>query len=641
MRSVRRIMALALAMLMIVLVFAGCNQGMTTTTQTGETTGTTAKPSETTKKFTKELKLSLININYYTQTPEVIPEDVVSPELAKITGVSWKSIEGLNDMDVHQRFNLLVQSNSLPDVLITDGGIAASELKKNNQIWLPSWDDFQTYAPEIANRLGPAERAVIMFDDNTFYGIPSMMSMSQYDLNINPQFAVAVDDWSVGKRDYIKLLVRDDVLKTLYPDAKSYAQLLELWKQKSYVLDESDVRIAGLETGDDVIDLLRKIKALGLKENGKDVIPFTSDANFFVETFGFIEGFYNDWAMANFNYNTSKAELWYDKPEYKAAYKKWNGAAKEGLLDPNGIVMKADQMTEQIQQGQYAVVSNSASDTTGIYTKELNTSMAAAGKSFQYRPIFIKVKKTPNFPGFYATGVGSSQYYLMNKNTLQQEDVYQLLNWANFQLTKEGIELLAWGPESAGLWEIGADGKRHYKTDVLENSAINFVNNPGEKNATYYGLAVGTWDTRFDYRFYSYYNAQYSVYSPRVLAWPLQSKGTEDEFLAYLPTVGAKTFLWWLDPVAGCFSSAVGEFADAMSAFYNAAAQVSSDVIPKMIFADSDAEFEEFFTKGHDLLYNENVWANAEKVWDRLYAEFHAKHPDLKPNPWPTTWPAD
>ena len=60
------------------------------------------------------------------------------------------------------------------------------------------------------------------------------------------------------------LWVRDDVLKMLYPEAKTWDELLNLMKEKGEPIGD-EIYDVPIESADDLIQLFKDIKNLGLK----------------------------------------------------------------------------------------------------------------------------------------------------------------------------------------------------------------------------------------------------------------------------------------------------------------------------------------------------------------------------------------
>jgi ABC-type glycerol-3-phosphate transport system substrate-binding protein len=570
---------------------------------------------------------------------------VVTDELTKKTGVKWKSIEGLNGVDYNQRLNLAISSGEFPDVFQIAGPDAA-KLEKAGLIWPLKMEDLNKYAPEITSRFSDNDKATMLSSDNTIMGFPSGMTTSEVDKKINPNYQAAIGDWASAACDYVILSARDDILNKIFPGTKTINDLYNIYKDKK-TLTYNDVKIPGLETADEFITYLRDVKALNLKQDGKPVMPFAlGGENMFlyemgVPGMGMMEGFEGGtYCTAAWNPNDSQYELFYSLPGYKAMLKKWNGVAREGLIDPNSVIMKKDQLIEKVKSGIYAVVDN-----IDFNLKDMNAACDVYKRGYHYRPVYIPVKKTQYNPGFWPCGAGPSTYYVLNKKTIKESDLPKIMNFFNFFLTKEGSELVTWGPESAGLWTVGSDGKRQFKDAELQEDAINWSNKPGTKTCAYYGLVEGNWGgaTNMDWRYYCYYNTSVSPYCPRAQAWPLPKTGSIDEFYgsgtsSLLYNLDSKTVSWETDTFPTIYNMQVAnnkDFADANNKFQTVVNDFISTNYPKILFSKTDADFETNYKKGLDAYINDGEFNTLKTMADKLGKDYFAVHTNIKPIPWP------
>ncbi len=612
------LLALTVVLALVATLFAGCAGGATPT-------GTAATPTVA----PKVLELTLWDSQM--DTMPVVAQDVISDEIARLTGVRWKTLEGNNGVDAAQRFNVMVQSGTLPDVMWVTNGTANiwSQCKENDLTWSFSMDDFKNSAPEIYKRLDPVVVAATILPDGTFYGVPSWMPLSEYDKQQNPNFGEATGDWQSWMGDYDTGYVRDDILKQIFPDALGFDELYQA-SQKSGGLTLDDVLIPGLQTTEDLIAFFRKVKALDLQQDGNPVLPFGADGDFFKVMMcdaGGVHG--NDWGIDFFNNNTNTYDLFYAKTEYKNLLSTWNQAAREGLLDPNYIVMKNEQKIEKLKRGDYAFVA-----TLLLSGSDLNASAASFGRSYRYRPVLIPYSITKDFPGFWGCSANAAAFYLVNKKTVAQEDLPQLLNFYNFYLTKEGADLVNYGPESAGLWTVDANGKKTFKTQELIDSAINWQYTDGGKDTAYYGLVDGGPKNAYDARHYLFYMAQNNLWIPRLQAWPLPQTGTEADVYTQVAKVGRKTQQWQIDAIwQGVVNKP--EIDAALVQFAPARSKVLSDVLPAVVFAKDDADFEKYYQMGLDIFNTEGDFATYKAAMEKYSQEFLAAHPEVQPIPWP------
>jgi len=564
-------------------------------------------------------------------TMPVIQNDVITDEITKATGVKWKTLQGNNGLSTTERFNLMVSTSSLPDVLWVTNATPNiwSQCKENDLTWSLSMDDFTKNAPEIAKRLDPVVVAATVLPDNTFYGVPSWMPLSDYDKAQNPNFGAATNDWQSWTGDYNTIYVRDDILKTIFPTALDFNGLYEASK-KAGGLTKSDVLVEGLQSSEEIIAFLEKVKALNLTQDSKTILPFAADGDFFKGTMcnsGGVHG--NDWGIDFFNNNTKTYDLFYAKPEYKAILQMWNTAAREGLLDPNYIVMKTEQKIEKMKLGEYALI-----DTLLLSGKDLNDACVSFDRTYRYRPLLIPYKITKNFPGFWGCSANAAAFYMLNKQTIKESDIPRVLKFFNYYLTPEGAEMVSYGPESAGLWEKDASGNKVFKTQELRDSAINWNYVDGAKDTSYYGLVDGGPKNAYDARHYIFYMAQNNLAIPRLKAWPLAATGTEADVYTQVSTVDRKTQQWQIDAIwQGVVNKP--EIDSASVTFAPARTKVLAEVIPAIIFAKDDADFEKYYAMGLNTFNVEGDFAAYKAAMEKGSSEFLAAHTDIAPLAWP------
>ena len=575
--------------------------------------------------------LSLTLWDSQVDTMPAIQNDVISAEITKATGVEWKTLEGNNGLSTTERFNLMVSSGSLPDVLWVTNATPNiwSQCKENDLMWSLTMDDFTKSAPEIAKRLDPVVVAATVLPDGSFYGVPSWMPLSDYDKAQNPNFGAATNDWQSWTGDYNTNYVRDDILKTIFPDALDFNQLYEASK-KTGGLTKEDILIPGLQTSDEIIAFLQKVKDLNLTQDGKTILPFAADGDFFKGTMcnsGGVHG--NDWGIDFFNNNTKTYDLFYATDAYKAILKSWNGAARAGLLDPNYIVMKNEQKIEKMKLGEYAYI-----DTLLLSGNDLNDACASFDRSYRYRPVLIPYQLTENFPGFWGCSANAAAFYMLNKKTIKEADIPKVLNFFNYYLTPEGAEMVSYGPESAGLWELDAKGNKVFKTQELKDSAINWTYVDGAKDTAYYGLVDGGPKNAYDARHYIFYMAQNNLSIPRLKAWPLAMTGTEADVYTQVGTVDRKTQQWQIDAIwQGVVNKP--EIDSAAVTFTPARGKVLNEVLPAIIFAKDDADFEKYYSIGLDTFNIEGDFAAYKAAMEKGSNDFLTAHPEIAPIAWP------
>lgn len=647
MKKHQKLLCLMACIAMIASIAAGCggssNKGAESTAGSTSATASTSVSTQTQSAndfASSVLELSFMAINI-PQTPVLPQEDVTSAEITQRTGIKWKSIEGLSGQDYTSKLNLLIQSDSLPDVIV---GPIDPRLWKNQAIWPIKYNGLlKQYAPEVYKRIDADALPSMLQNDDDFYGFPTAMTQNSYDKQNSPTMYTAMGDWMEGKADFCEMYVRDDVLKKIYPDAKTYNEIADAYAAAKDLTADAPM-VAGLETGDDFLGFLSKVKALGLKENGNDVIPFLLNDRFIInnygypalmELFGYVGGNYATGFYSPFENNYVLSQT---QPGFKEALKKWNGAIRAGLCDWNALVMKPEQLTQKVLKGEYASLWHWFDGAT-TDLNALNKACDDSKKPYHYRMVYLKPQITKYNAGQAPCSPSASSYYMINKKTVKESDLPKLANYYNFFLTKEGAELIAWGPESAGLWTVGADGKKHFKDKDLENSAVNWDTKKGVKNCQYYNLVNGTYDASANFVFYAIGNEPMSPYMPRVEAWPLPKTGLLTELNALLENqFGGTRNRYYLDATDGASfppdDPRIKTLTDANGKWYADFTAATNNILPKLIFSRSDNEFESNYKKLVDTILGNGDWENYRKLKLDMMTEWLAKHPDIKPKQW-------
>jgi ABC-type glycerol-3-phosphate transport system substrate-binding protein len=213
---------------------------------------------------------------------------------------------------------------------------------------------------------------------------------------------------------------------------------------------------------------LRKIKALNLTVNDAPIIPLSGVGwNQFHIGSMFDSGHwrYRDGSVDGFLGGTGVYE-----------YYKWlNRAYQEGLMDPDFISQKDDQIQQKIATGR--VVS-------GMYAVDLpgaNKALTDADPAQRIR--YIPWPKQHPYWGKFDIFEGGF-WRVTVRNDFKDKD--RLIEYFDWFFSDEGLDILTWGPEEAGLWEINAAGKKVFKDESIKQDFLTGA--AGRRGADYYGL---------------------------------------------------------------------------------------------------------------------------------------------------------
>lgn len=528
-------LSLVFAFCMFLTIFTGCSK------ETGSPDETpAATPTEDSEPSTTDGVEEL-----YTPTKEISPqawftwadtfappkkpvEDVVGQEILRLTKVNYAqdNILANNGVTGPERLNMFIATDELPDIVyaqVSSSTDIINKLVETEKVWdLSPYLD--KYAPNIMVRI-LKETWDCWKKDGKIYGIPSDF---EANLTYEPNMTDLAKEQIAVKPGPFQLIVRDDLLKQIYPETKTVEELKTALDANGE-LTYDDMKTP-MTTPDDLLDFLRRVKDLNLQTQGKDIIPLDMwTQGWWIAPFAEAYGFMNAGAYGvSWSEETNSVYWAPSTPEYRD-YLYWlHTAYIEKLMDQETFVFSDDQRNAKINTGLYAVTHNWQD------INSVNTNIEKNGDKFQYRLMKGMTQKINGDPQYQLLDPRGGNFLMISK-AVPEEDMIQILNWLDFMYSREGEELMAWGPESAGLWEI-KDGVKTFKDPALMQNAMYEVET--EKDLTYYGLAGGPINFyelgRFTYlhsntfRVQAYhevppkvdnvYNAQYAKFWPELFA---------------------------------------------------------------------------------------------------------------------------
>ena len=283
---------------------------------------------------------------------------------------------------------------------------------------------------------------------------------------------------AVGEQTYYGIYVRDDILKELYPDALSVAELKKIYMEDG-TFTEEQIYDVELNSAEDFYDMLHDIKELlkddkwvGLDGKGMEVTygPHTGTDNFS----GW--GTYLPRLLKGFTTNTNYFVLSdrskdsegllqyaYKSDKFVEYMREVNALVNEDIIAQNSMVDNAAAYQEKYLNGHYAVLYG-FNDPSG-----LNVDGSAGGWS--YRPVWVNVPVDKDYGG-YGT-LSTIPYYGIFKNEdMTEEQLEQLIHFIDYQNSEVGIKNAVWGPKSAGFFEEDADGNRKFVNAELEANVL-------------------------------------------------------------------------------------------------------------------------------------------------------------------------
>ena len=419
----------------------------------------------------KKLELTVWNTQGTDYIPKSINDDVVEKWLFEKTKVRVKNTYGNDGGQWDSKLTKLVAGNNLPDILWCQSGQGVShfeKLKELKVLYEITPEMIQKYAPEVWKRT-PESLWTDFTVDGKIMGIPFNLPVSQIE-EISP--GISSEDSQLIKEkyeDYVDdvtlgaIWVRDDILKMIYPEAKTYDELVALLEEKQAPIGEELLDVA-IDTPEKYIDFMYKIKNLNLTEDGKKVYAYgyAGDGNDNWEAINYLGadmyGFKRHNYTATWNFETEKVEIPLTGELVKKAVKTQNEMINDGVIDPESLAHTIDQFKTKVYNGQYAICDMRRVGDTVTVNKQLEET----GKKFKYRPLYTQVPSQKGYEPFKNEYKFSDSICFLN--TLDEEEVIQVLNWVNMQYTSEFEDVYNWGSKEDGLY-VEENGKRKFVDD--------------------------------------------------------------------------------------------------------------------------------------------------------------------------------
>ena len=447
----RILLRLIIITLSVIIFISGCENTSVEVTET-------YNPSD-------ELSITIWNTQGTEfQRKDTLENNVVSKWLEEKTKVSIKSIYGNDGGQWDIKLSRLIAGDNLPEVIYCQTGQGASHFAKlvqENKLHGITDEMLSKYLPNVKKRV--SEELLDKFRINgVLYGLPiecnsdevNQPEMTKEMLDkVNKYFVVSPSDENI-----FGVWVRDDILKMIYPETKSWEEICQILKETGEPVGDElcDVPIY---TTEDYVDFLYKIKELGLTtEKGEPVYAFgySGTDNWDGLTYlggdmlGYASHFYTgSWDVENECVRVPLVE----DAVYEAA-KIQNQMVNDRVIDPESIINSSSAYREKIINGQYAVC---AFMYVGNWY-DTNEAIREKGYNFRYRPMYVNIPDRPEYQAYYdGKYEGSSIAFT---TALSEEELYQMLNYVNVQFSDEFEEVYWWGAEKDGLYEETADGKR-------------------------------------------------------------------------------------------------------------------------------------------------------------------------------------
>ncbi len=608
-------------------------------------------------KPTKELTISIENDRFGPSTKPPT-QDVVTPVLrakTKVTANAYPAPELGGATSAGAAVQAQIAGNNLPDLYT--GTFRSGQpdtyqmLYENDAAW-----DFSDKAflkkmfPNFTKRLDQYGSFDAWYANETTYGnthmlitsgIPAVALTKLYASQKGKTWA-AIQGGNAG---FNMVTLRDDILKKIYPKARTEAQQ-EAWYISTF--NPSAVTGAGDPFADvpinslaDYYNYMKKAKEIIDREKltdatGRDTMiagqvnaaggdGSSSSVMWSVNTAAY--GY--QWIDPLLMVVKDRAYYNFQEPWVKDVFAWWNKCYNEGLLDPELFVKKQDQLNEEVVRGRFAAFNwnpwHGWTTNARAYAKENKL-------KFGYRSIMAWWPKSLKASYYDSsnrwTSYSSHSGNVITKN-VKEEDLAQVCNWLDYHYSEEFDILASWGPST---FYKGTGAARRYLPAYkdLENFQAYGIANPNGKDGYYYnvmrapaaGIEEGAWTREVSIAALTEY-----PFAPRYV-YPVKKQAGQD----YDHIMANATSVYYFQKEINYFPQVGWSGADLAGPEYSRIQYMwfgsHGPAIAKMIVG-STGDFESNYA-AYQKVFRDNDWAKGmeevQLAWKRVYDNYVSKY---------------
>jgi hypothetical protein len=460
----RKILAFTLA-IVLATALAACSGGEEETTKpenanpgaakTADNASATAEPVDPDELVKSFNEIHLEVLSQLSSNPRKPVEDRLTPIWREKTKVIPDIVEIPAGTDYKSWLQMQILANTVPAVIANQNGIAddpdnLAMLKNAGMAREITLDELKRYMPRTAERLADLGvtmeqwyQASVDPSDGKLWAIPSLPSPLLKEEYRNSPYG----DSRLGNGGY-GVWIRDDILKKIYPDAMSAAELKALAVANKGKLKLEQILDIPIHNLDDLYDFLKKIQDLNLTENGHPIIPahlqYENSRGALYWSLFSATGLHLSQAYPLIINESKNMYVDYQlTPEWKNYISFMNKGFNQGLFGQEFYIQKNEQRNAKIINGEYAVVNmwHPISANLDKIRKE--------GKTYDWRyyPIFAN-ELDPSYQD------SATQYFplttkwnskVINPKKVSEDMIPQILNWIDWNYSTEAAILRAWG----------------------------------------------------------------------------------------------------------------------------------------------------------------------------------------------------
>jgi hypothetical protein len=407
--------------------------------------------------------------------------DVVSSEIERITGISIDTDKLIDNAGktADVRFGDLL-TIGLPDIAYGNSWIDPEEVYDLTDL-------IDKYCPTIKARMPKTVWNATNINGGQkgkVFAVPyglGNVSLSEVDPKTDRNKSLM---FQFIHDNYPYVLVREDILKDAYPEAKTKAEIRAIYNEKGYFSEEElfDVEIESAEQfrTEFLPNIYKAIHAdQKYKINGERwIMPMLAGDGSDRDTWSFL-GILLPWLLgATASYSNTMFSYWDALDQeckvmvaqdfYKEELAEWAELIKNGTyINQFGLRESNATVQSELNNGYYVIAY--------MYNCRPNGDIATyKGEQVNYRRVYMKIPQNERFE-YLVNAVPAPAGVSIFKDKVREDDLPQILRWLDFQASELGDKLFAWGPQSAGLFEEReVDGKtiRQYKNEALVDQMV-------------------------------------------------------------------------------------------------------------------------------------------------------------------------
>lgn len=545
-------------------------------------------------------KLSLIkweqasNTSSTTSKSKIVTDDPISKELERVTGISYSVDESFDNAgnSYDAVVAKLIAAGDFPHMV--ENLPDPSSLIKSDYLWnLEPY--LEKYAPTLYNLLGPSSKTLYgnlwNYQKDTYGGIyeisipdwkdtgaQGLTALKDIDnsIDMTAEQIRAIADTDISAYPYFYM--RDDILKQLYPEAHTVKELKEIFAKNGKFTEEEIIDVP-INSSQEFLDLLYKIKDLNLKDGNAEVYPmFThvgADNWPILVQMGGMFGYATATPGENPNYfsywdmQEGKILPTFKQPWFKDILKMYNKLVRDGVASPEALVDTKQLFDEKLNNGRYIIAYGQ------YYPSDANLN-----GDYSYRKVFCNYTSADESKYLFAQ-YDYTQFmrYSFFKDSVSEEQLIQILQMFEFMASDAGQKLMFWGPKSEGWYTENEDGTLSYNDEQVKKEML-FEAEEGTETIESMGLAV-TWPSKIKMGTTKY--VPKAMYCDEMKTWETEFNASRIKKQNLVPS-----------NVPNVYNRKVLESIPDMKRFWDAR-NGFEDSLLKVFAANDDQEFEKLY----------------------------------------------